>query len=174
MIDTPAAIKGLKTSCNGPGIRGSRDFFKKNIPLGPDVPKPPRSANTYHHYSTLAFSTQLILKISFYGFPWNWWWHHHWLWRVTQCVSEISVSARPVYLSFRVKTRRVCFHPKLCILWPNPHSSPCTHSFQSFSLLLLPIFASFAEHQEGGGGGVGGGGVSICWLWKSRFCLCLF
>ena len=81
---------------------------------------------------------------------------------MTQCVSEISVSARPVYLSFRVKTRRVCFHPKLCILWPNPHSSPCTHSFQSFSLLLLPIFASFAEHQEGGGGGVGGGGVLIC------------
>ena len=73
-------------------------------------------------------------------------------------MSEISVSARPVYLSFRVKTRRVCFHPKLCILWPNPHSSPCTHSFQSFSLLLLPIFASFAEHQEGGGGGVKGGG----------------
>ena len=72
-------------------------------------------------------------------------------------MSEISVSARPVYLSFRVKTRRVCFHPKLCILWPNPHSSPCTHSFQSFSLLLLPIFASFAEHQGGGGGGVGGG-----------------
>ena len=74
-------------------------------------------------------------------------------------MSEISVSARPVYLSFRVKTRRVCFHPKLCILWPNPHSSPCTHSFQSFSLLLLPIFASFAEHQEDGGGRGGGGGV---------------